>query len=372
MNIGIVVPYFTPYVRGNEYGLAQGLTRLGHNITIITSAARAPREKAITDTASQDTNIDFEVRYLPVLIDIGDNPIVSGVKDHIKGQDIVMLQEDYPLICHKAYSAARKYNIPTILSSERTYYPDNTAKRCALKVLDATTNKKLRNAVDVLTAHCTAAKEFMINELGVEQEITVIHVGVDAQLFRPKRSELKYLHQGDFKILTTARLHKYKGLNYLIEAMKIIRKEMPDAHLYILGKGKEEQNLKSLTNKLKLNSVVTFLTKPIPNQEMPSLYAECDAYVQPSIIEPYGIAVLEAMACGKPVVGTRVGGMKDTISKETGFLAEPGNPEEITKYLKLLSNEDIRSRMGMSARRRAVEEFDWSRIAPKYLKNLKR
>jgi glycosyltransferase involved in cell wall biosynthesis len=367
MNIGIVVPYFTPYVRGNEYGLARGLTRLGHKVTIITSTARAPREKAITDTAPQGTNIDFDVRYLPVLIDIGDNPIVSRVKDYIKKQDILMLQEDYPLICHKAYSAARGYNIPVILSSERTYSPENIAKRYALKLLDATTNRKLRDGADALTAHCSAAKEFIIEELGVKREITVIHVGVDTDMFRPQYQGRKYLTKGDFRILTVARLHRYKGLEYLVEAMETVRKEIPAAHLYILGKGEGEQNLKSLVNNLQLGDAVTFLTKTVPNYEIPKLYAECDIYVQPSIVEPYGIAVVEAMACGKPVVGTNIGGMRDTmLDGETGFLVEPGNPAELAGRITMLRDGELRREKGAKARARVEKEFDWKYIASRY------
>jgi glycosyltransferase involved in cell wall biosynthesis len=366
MDLCIVVPYFTPYIRGNEYGLAQSLVNLGHSVTIVTSTAKAPREKAI-NTVTQEEHPDFSVECLPTLIDAGDNPIITGIDKYIQNHDVVMLQEDYPFICHRAYAVSRKLNIPTVLSSERTYYPESIVKRHALRFLDATINMKLREEVDVLTAHCMAAKDFMIGELEVKREISVIHVGVDTELFRPTDSERVYLTDGGFRILTAARLHRYKGLDYLIEAMKRIIEEIPDAHLYILGKGSEELNLKSFAKKLQLNEMVTFLTRSIPNHEMPTLYAECDVYVQPSIVEPYGIAVLEAMACGKPVVGTRVGGMRDTINEETGFLAEPGNSEEIAKYIKLLYNENTRQKMGMAARKRALEEFDWRHIAQKYI-----
>lgn len=370
MNIGIVVPYFTPYVRGNEYGLAQSLAALGHNVTIITSTARAPREKAVTNVAQRDGfTCNFDVKYFTILINIVNNPVVTGIKNHIKDQDVVMLQEDYPLICHRAYSAAREYGIPTVLSSERTYYPENIIKRYTLRVLDATTNKKLRNNVDVLTAHCTAAREFMMNELGVKREIKVIHVGVDTDMFRSMQPAVEYLVKGDFKILTVARLHRYKGLRFLIEAMKIIGEEVPDAHLYIMGKGEEEQNLKSIADKLQLNSSITFLNTPVPNHEMPQVYAGCDVYVQPSIIEPYGIAVLEAMACGKPVIGTNVGGMKDTIvDRVTGYLVPPKNPNELADAMLDLSRQELRREIGLKARERAVEQFDWKLIAAEYEK----
>jgi len=153
MRICIVVPYFTSYVHGNEYGLAKGLCELGHSVTIVTSTAKAPREKKIANSRTRSvSNYEFDVNYLPVLFDMGDNPIITGIDKHIKNFDVVLLQEDYPFICHKAYSSAKKCGIPAILSSERTYYPENIAKRYVLKALDATTNKKLRDSVNALTA----------------------------------------------------------------------------------------------------------------------------------------------------------------------------------------------------------------------------
>lgn len=371
MNVAIVVPYFTPYVRGNEYGLAQSLIELGHNVTIITTTSRAPREKSVIkeDTKTEGQQFEFDVEYTDTLIDLGDNPITRGISKNIREQDYIMLQEDYPIICHNAYYAAKNHNIPIILSSERTYYPENIAKRTALKLMDATLNKRLRNNVDRLTAHCTAAKEFMVGELGVKRDIPVIPVGVDSQLFKPLNSSGKYLLKGDVKILVAARLHSYKGLNYLIESMKTVHEEMPNVHLYILGNGPEESNLKYLTKKLNLNDVVTFLTAPIPNYEMPLLYNECDIYVQPSIIEPYGIAVLEAMSCGKPVIGTNVGGMRDTISDEvTGYLVPPGNSAKLgEKIIHLASNKSRYIKMGNAARNRASNLFDLKIIGRKYM-----
>jgi len=361
MKLCIVVPYFTPYVRGNEYGLAESLTKLGYDVTIIASRGKAPRE--VKKDFSGEFDFDFKVKYLPTLLDIGDNPIVSGLD--LEGCDVALLQEDYPFICHRAYKEARKYGLKTILSSERTYYPGGI-KGTILKALDKLKNDKLREGVDVLTAHCSAAKEFMERELWVKREIEVIHVGVDTGLFRPMEPTGKYLLEGEFKILTVARLHRYKGMEYLIGAMGLLR-EMPEAKLYILGKGPEEENLKRLVKKLDLERKVEFIEKPIPNYEMPFLYRECDVYVQPSIIEPYGIAVLEAMACGKPVIGTKVGGMQDTIKDgATGFLVEPGNAEEIADRIMILRDGDKRAGMGKMAREWVVDNFDWMAIGKRY------
>ena len=83
-------------------------------------------------------------------------------------------------------------------------------------------------------------------------------------------------------------------------------------------------------------------------------YSSCDIYVQPSIIEPYGIGVLEAMACGRPVVGTNVGGMLDTIEHGKRFRAEPRNPKELAEYIMRLSDDKLRKRMGKNARESGI------------------
>jgi glycosyltransferase involved in cell wall biosynthesis len=364
MKLCVVVPYFTPYVRGNEYGLAESLTKLGYEVTIIASKAKAPRE--IKKNFSGEYT--FEVNYLPTIVDVGENPLVHGLD--IKDYDVALLQEDYPFICHRAYTEAKKQGIKTILSSERTYYPKGI-KGAVLKILDKGKNKELREGVDALTAHCTAAKEFMERELGIEREIKVIHVGVDTELFRPMKPMERYLSEGEFKILTVARLHKYKGLEYLIEAMQLLRKKS-EAKLYVLGNGPEEMRLKRRVKSLGLERTVAFLHASIPNYEMPFLYGECDVYVQPSIIEPYGIAVLEAMACGKPVIGTRVGGMLDTIKDgETGFLVEPESAEEIAERIMSLEDDNKRAEMGMRAREWVVTNFDWTVIGKRYQEAIK-
>jgi glycosyltransferase involved in cell wall biosynthesis len=375
MKLCIVVPYFTPYVRGNEYGLAESLTKLGYDVTIIASKGKAPREVK-KEFAGE---FDFKVKYLPTLLDIGENPVVSGL--NLEGYDVALLQEDYPFICHKAYAKAKKRGIKTILSSERTYYPEGI-KGTILKIVDKAKNEELRESVDVLTAHCSAAKDFMERELGVKREIEIIHVGVDTELFKPNRlfdengalskKHGKLFTENCYAILTVARLHKYKGLEYLIEAMRFLQDQIPEAKLYILGKGPEEENLQNLVKKLSLEGKVEFIEKAIPNYEMPFLYGECDIYVQPSIIEPYGIAVLEAMACGKPVVGTKVGGMQDTIKEgETGFIVEPRNAGEIADRLKILRDGDKRAEMGKSARKWVVDNFDWMVVGKEYQEVIK-
>lgn len=370
MKVAIVVPYFTPFVRGNEFGLAAGLSRHGVDVTILASNGKAPREKMVIKDSPVHQDLPFTVKYLPTPLDIGEIPFTPTIFTEVLngGYDALLLQEDYQPICHIAYAAARLRNIPTILSTERTYFPSGN-KKLVLDMLDATVNRWVRNGATVYTAHCSAARDFIQKELYVpEGRVKVIHVGVDTELFKPTRGKTPLL-EGEFKILTVARLHPYKGLEHIIKAMAIVKKQCPGAILYIMGRGPSKESLKRIVNSMGLTEVIRFVDTPVPNYEMPQVYTSADIYVQPSIIEPYGIAVLEAMACGKPVIGTRVGGMMDTIKDGvTGFLVPPADHEGLAKKIVYLASEQhVRENMGNAACKRAKDVFDWSVLSLKYI-----
>jgi glycosyltransferase involved in cell wall biosynthesis len=370
VKIAIVVPYFTPYVRGNEYGLADGLTRLGEDVTILASTGKAPREKMVKGDYQAGAAEPFKVRYLPTLLDVGEIPFTPTIVSEVLGggYDVLLLQEDYQPICHLACLAAKLKGIPTVLSTERTHFPAGV-RRAALKAFDLTLNAMLRRSATAYTAHDRAARDFVERELRVPPgRVSVLPVGVDARLFQPAGGPTP-LTEGDFKVLTVARLHPYKGLEHLIRAMKIVREHRPGAVLYIMGRGPSAPELKALAAALGLEGAVRFIESPVPNPQMPPVYTSCDLYVQPSVVEPYGIAVLEAMACGRPAVCSRVGGMMDTVEDGvTGFLVPPADPRVIAeKVLLLASDRKWLAGMGAAARRRAEEHYDWPAIARRYL-----
>ncbi len=369
MKIAIVVPYFTPYVRGNEFGLADGLSRLGVEVDVLASTGKAPREKMAAGKENIRQSLNFNVKYLKTLLDVGEIPIVPSIGRMIKsgGYDVVLLQEDYQPICHMAYLAARRKKVPTVLSTERTYFPEGK-KRLILGLFDATLNGMVRRGATAYTAHCTAAKKFAEKDLNVPADrIKVINVGVDTSLFKPTAGETP-LKDGDFKILTVARLHTYKGLEYLIKAMETVKKSRPGVILYIMGRGPAEGELKAMASSMKLNDVVRFVETPVPNYEMPPVYSSANLYVQPSVVEPYGIAVLEAMACSRPTICTKVGGMTDTVDDHhTGLLVKPADPRALSDAIIELSGDSKSvDAMGRRARERAVEKFDWIVIAGQY------
>jgi len=153
-------------------------------------------------------------------------------------------------------------------------------------------------------------------------------------------------------VLTVARLDQQKGHTYLFEAIS----QVQDAIFVMAGNGPEKAALEAQTRKLGIDERVIFLGY---RNDIPDLLASCDLFVLPSIYEGLPLTVLEAMAAGKPVVATAVGGTPEAVlDGETGFLVPPRNPPAVAKAIHIiLSNPSLASKMGAAAKARVQREF---------------
>ncbi len=196
-------------------------------------------------------------------------------------------------------------------------------------------------------------------KIGVKN-IEVIPNGIDLKKF--ENLERKQ-HQG-FVVITVARLEKVKGIEFLIKAFVDFRSQQSQqVELWIIGDGSERKNLEELTKKLDLEEKIKFLGA-IPNEKIPEYLAQADCFVLPSLKEGFGIVILEARAADLPVIGTRVGGIKELIEDgKTGILVEPGNSEAIAKAIqKIYSNPELRTKLINLAMAR-LKRYDWQNIA---------
>ena len=207
-------------------------------------------------------------------------------------------------------------------------------------------------------------------KLGVEREKTsFISNGVDIEKFNPQirgdEVRKKYGIEPDEKlILCPRRLDPKNGVKYLIKAMPHIVSNVNNVRCLIVGDGVEMEDLKREVVKLGVADKVIFAGR-VPNSEMPKYYAASDVVVLPSLIEATSIAGLEAMATGKTIVGTSVGGIPQIIAEgETGILVPPINPEELAyAIVSLLNNNRKCDLMGLNARKKAEMDFSWQIIA---------
>lgn len=125
--------------------------------------------------------------------------------------------------------------------------------------------------------------------------------------------------------------------------------------------------LEEVEQKVKLHDNIIWINKMVEKEDIVELYSNAEVFVCPSIYEPFGIINLEAMACETPVVASATGGIKEVVvHEETGFLVEPGNSEELAKYINiLLENRELAKKFGINGRKRVEEMFSWGSIAKK-------
>ena len=155
---------------------------------------------------------------------------------------------------------------------------------------------------------------------------------------------------------TVGMLTKQKGFTYLIEAAKLVFEKNPNTRFSIVGDGPEFENLKNLIKKLQLEETVDLLGL---RRDIPDLLSKWDIYVQPSMWEGLCITVVEAMACGLPVLASNVGGIPESVFEgRNGFLVPPKDPFALaTRILYLIENPDLRIAMGAQSRKIAEEKY---------------
>lgn len=223
-----------------------------------------------------------------------------------------------------------------------------------------------------------------LTKLGFPKDkIQVAYNGVDPQKYNPetvsaeqiqKVRALYEIKDDEFMILFIGRLVGVKGVDKLIMAMPHILEKIPKAKLVIVGIGDLQEYLANLVKTMRLSDYVKFRFEFIPEEERILHYAACDVAVFPSLYEPFGIVVLEAMSMERPVVVGAVGvsGMREIVipmgDEQCGYHINPSNPTDIAWGItSTLENPEKRKWLGKNGRRRVLNEFTWDIIAEKTL-----
>jgi glycosyltransferase involved in cell wall biosynthesis len=160
-------------------------------------------------------------------------------------------------------------------------------------------------------------------------------------------------------VLYVGGLTKHKGVHYLIEAFPYVLKKFPGARLNIVGDGSLRSYLENRAEQLGMKACVIFHGHS-SKEVIKGLYQRANVVVVPSIwMEAFGLVIIEAMASGSSVVGSKIGGISELIRDgETGYLTEPRNPEDITKkIIKILSDRNLAEKFGKNAREIAINEY---------------
>jgi len=214
-------------------------------------------------------------------------------------------------------------------------------------------------------------------EIGVPRErVHFISNGVDSQRFRPDvnasawRSRLN-LGNNSQLVLCPRRLERKNGVRYFVEgALEALASGQKNCIFAIAGNytgprhDSDEDLVAAMIDNSPFGGSFRLLGR-VENSEIPGLYAAADFVVMPSLLEATSLSAMEAMASGKAVLSTNVGGLPFLVrGEENGILVPPADPSALANGMKrLLADPELRTRMGTSGRQRVEEDLDWSKIA---------
>lgn len=300
--------------------------------------------------------------------------------------------------CHTWYThfggilAKMGYGIPLVVTTH-SLEPHRPWKREQLgRGYDLSTwiEKTTMEMADAIIAVSQGMKKDVLDLFDVdEQKIKVIYNGIDTDEFKPVSSQASLLKYGidpdSPYVLFFGRVTRQKGIIHLVNAIKYLDDNIqvvlcagqPDTPE--IGREMEER-VKQVQEKRKN---VIWIREWVDKQPKIELYSHAAVFCCPSIYEPFGIINLEAMACGTPVVGSAVGGIKEIIQHgQTGYLVEleqyqespfeAVNPDKFARDLadslnKIVADEPLRQAMGAASRKRTEDFFSWKAIAQETL-----
>jgi N-acetyl-alpha-D-glucosaminyl L-malate synthase BshA len=220
---------------------------------------------------------------------------------------------------------------------------------------------------DAVTSVSEFLKRETIREFRIEHPIDVIHNFVDTEVFHPQAAPAargRFAPRGEKVLMHVSNFRKVKNLSVLIRVFHEVQKSVP-ARLVLVGDGPEREATEREAHALGIESRVDFLGD---QEYIADLLPAADVFLLPSQHESFGLAALEAMSCGVPVVGSRIGGLPEVIEHETtGFLCDPNDVDCMKAIvLALLGDEPMRRQIGAAARERAVQCFNRERIVALY------
>lgn len=349
--------------------LSAGLARQGHDLTVYTRRDDPDLPDSVLTAAG------YRVVHVPagpperipkddILPHLGD--FASFLRDQWAVNRPDLVHAHFWMSGIASELAARTHDLPVVL----TFHALGTVKRRHQGLADTSPRSRIRferlvaaRATRVIATCTDEVAE--LARMGVPRfRTSVVPCGVDLNAFGPDGPVAP--RDRPHRLLSVGRMVRRKGFDTAIMALQ----ELPDTELVIAGgapgdAGDDElDRLRAVADDYAVADRVRFLGK-VARDEMPELFRSADVVVCTPWYEPFGIVPVEAMACGKPVVASAVGGLLDTVADgRTGYLVPPSDPLALAAAVRpLLADPALRERFGANGLRRAREGYSWDRIA---------
>ncbi|MBN1785137.1 MAG: glycosyltransferase family 4 protein [Candidatus Bathyarchaeota archaeon] len=364
----LVTHYFPPHKGGIEqvsFEQSRRLTEMGYQIDVLTSKFEGRNTNPIKGIKiyhypSLNVAKRFGVPY----------PIISfkayKIFTKIIGNcDLVHAHGHVYMASYLAGRVAKKLKKPFIVTQHNTFIDYRSFLNIVEELNDQIIGKSILKNADKIT---TVSKETMkyVLRLGADKIKTqVIYNGVDIDTFRPENKQESRTKLGlpkDRKIVLSVRRLVYKnGLGTLIESVPKITQQHPNVLFILAGKGPSRKLIQDRIKELGISQNIT-LAGFVPDELLPVYYNAADIFMLPSASgEGLPLVLLEAMACGLPVIATAVGGTPEILKhKKNGILVPPINPEAMAKATtKLLSETKLGKKISKEARRNIKDKYTW-------------
>lgn len=363
MKLLVVTPYFYPKTGGVEehtFNLYKGLSDKGFEIVVVTT-------KYSPGLSVHETVEGLKIHRLPYQFKIANSPIsfkwITQIKKIINKEkpDLIMAHSPVPfmsdlvILINNHKPVILKYHSGSMKKDKQPFH------NLLISIYEKYILKKVIRKADYLI--CTS--DFVRNKFLPEFKAKSLTItpGVDINIFKPGN------HPADKtrSILFVGRIDKtseWKGIKYLIDAFYLIKPKYPLARLSIVGNGDDLENQKRYVNKLSIRNNVDFLG-PLKGKELVKEYQKSSLLVLPSTseAESFGMVLIEAMACKKPVVGSKIGGIPHVIDHgDNGFLVPPKDPKALAgAIINILKNPELAVKMGNNGYQKVMQNYTWDK-----------
>jgi len=346
MRIAIFTDTFLPSKNGvvtSIINLSTNLAKKGHKILIFTSSYKKQYRVDL------GKNIVVE-RYKPLYMTkykefhtTFPNPAILGKIIKFK-PNIIHSHHPY-LLGWQAVFCSKIFGIPiigtyhTIMNDFLGYVP-LICKFSRTKLMQEVTweyTRRYYNSCDIVTTPSTAMKKELVKH-GIKHIISISN-GVDLNKFYPRN-----ITKDGKTLLYVGRVGYEKNVDVIIKAFKLLIRKIPDAKLVIVGSGPDLKKLKELAADCRS---IKFLG-PVDHEDLPNVYSMADAFVTASTIETEGLVILEAMACGLPIIGVNVLAIPTIVKHgRNGYVAQAYNEKQMANYMEMiLRNSCVREKFG--------------------------
>jgi glycosyltransferase involved in cell wall biosynthesis len=363
----IVTHTFLPHVGGIEIVTneqSKRLRRKNYAPMVVTNRIRTPRHYTVDGvpvSCYESVNIGFRLGIPYSIPTVGSLPIFTK---SVKETEIVHAHGHPYLTSLLSGRLAKFYQKPFVLTQHNTYIEYNNFFDQVELLNDLSVGIQNLETADKIITISNATKEYVLRLGAKPKKIKVIYNGVDLERFRiipGKREEMRKklgIPQDAVVILTVRRLVYKNGVDTLINCAKVVVKKNPKIVFVAVGKGPDIESVREQIEQIGI-SANFHLTGFVSDADLSSYYNLADFFVLPSKSgEGLPLVIMEAMACGLPVIATDVGGVKEILSREYGKLVLPNQPDQLAEVILDYAAYDFSSHR-TEVRASVVERFSW-------------